>query len=106
MCCFIGPDGRAELGRKGTAIIVAPENTYRKTQRLLQLAGITAEWGKAPDADSIRKRDDERIVKNADLTAQPDETEIALQEQLTASFTAEQLAFGSDSSASPRFVSS
>ena len=85
-----GRTGRA--GRKGTAIIVAPENTYRKTQRLLQLAGITAEWGKAPDADSIRKRDDERIVKNADLTAQPDETEIALQEQLTASFTAEQLA--------------
>ena len=51
-----GRTGRA--GRKGTAIIVVPENTYRKTQRLLQLAGITAEWGKAPDADSIRARDD------------------------------------------------
>ncbi len=85
-----GRTGRA--GRKGTAIIIVPENTYRKTQRLLQLAGITAEWGKAPDADSIRARDDERIVQNSDLTAQPDETETAMQNQLIASFTAEQLA--------------
>ena len=85
-----GRTGRA--GRKGTAIIVVPDNTYRKTQKLLQLAGITADWVKAPDADSIRARDDERILQNADLTAQPDEKETELQNQLTASFSAEQLA--------------
>ena len=85
-----GRTGRA--GRKGTAIIVVPENTYRKTQKLLQLAGITADWGKAPDADAIRARDDERILQNADLTAHPDEKETGLQNQLTASFSAEQLA--------------
>ena len=85
-----GRTGRA--GRKGTAIIVVPDNTYRKTQKLLQLAGITADWVKAPDADNIRARDDERILQNADLTAQPDEKEAELQNQLTASFSAEQLA--------------
>jgi len=85
-----GRTGRA--GRKGTAIIVVPDNTYRKTQKLLQLAGITADWFKAPDADTIRARDDERILQNADLTAQPDEKETELQNQLTASFSAEQLA--------------
>ena len=85
-----GRTGRA--GRKGTAIIVAPENTYRKTQKLLQLAGITADWGKAPNADTIRARDDERILQNADLTAKPDEQETDLQKQMTASFSAEQLA--------------
>ena len=85
-----GRTGRA--GRKGTAIIIVPENTYRKTQRLLQQAGIKAEWGKAPDADAIRARDDRRIMQNADLTAKSDETEITLQKKLTASFTAEQLA--------------
>ena len=85
-----GRTGRA--GRKGTAIIVVPENTYRKTKKLLQLAGITADWGKAPDADTIRARDDERIVQNADLTAQPDEQETELQNKLTDSFSAEQLA--------------
>ena len=85
-----GRTGRA--GRKGTAIIVVPDNTYRKTQKLLQLAGITADWVKAPDADTIRARDDERILQNADLTAQPDEKETELQNQLTASFSAEQLA--------------
>jgi len=58
----------------------------------LQLAGITADWVKAPDADNIRARDDERILQNADLTAQPDEKETELQNQLTASFSAEQLA--------------
>ena len=85
-----GRTGRA--GRKGTAIIIVPENTYRKTQRLLQQAGIKAEWGKAPDADAIRARDDERIMKNKDLAAKSDETETALQKQLAASFTPEQLA--------------
>ena len=58
----------------------------------MQLAGITADWVKAPDADNIRARDDERILQNADLTAQPDEREAELQNQLTASFSAEQLA--------------
>ena len=85
-----GRTGRA--GRKGTAIIIVPENTYRKTQRLLQQAGIKAEWGKAPDADAIRARDDRRIMQNADLTAKSDETEITLQKKLAASFSAEQLA--------------
>ena len=85
-----GRTGRA--GRKGTAIIVVPDNTYRKTEKLLQLAGITADRVKAPDADTIRARDDERILQNADLTAQPDEKETELQNQLTASFSAEQLA--------------
>ena len=85
-----GRTGRA--GRKGTAIIVVPDNTYRKTQKLLRLAGITADWVKAPDADTIRARDDERILQNADLTAQPDKKETELQNQLTASFSAEQLA--------------
>ena len=85
-----GRTGRA--GRKGTAIIVVPENTYRKTQKLLQLAGIVADWGKAPDADAIRARDDERIMHNTALTAQPNETERKLLNQLTASFSAEQLA--------------
>tara|TARA_Y200000002_G_scaffold355553_1_gene336614 strand:- start:1004 stop:2980 length:1977 start_codon:yes stop_codon:yes gene_type:complete len=85
-----GRTGRA--GRKGTAIIIVPENTYRKTKKLLQLAGIIADWGKAPDADTIRARDDERIVQNADLTAQPDEQETELQNKLTDSFSAEQLA--------------
>ena len=85
-----GRTGRA--GRKGTAIIVVPENTYRKTKKLLELAGITADWDKPPNADTIRARDDERIVQNADLTAQPNEQETELQKQLTASFSAEQLA--------------
>ena len=85
-----GRTGRA--GRKGTAIIVVPDNSYRKTQKLLQMAGITAEWGSAPDADAIRARDDERILHNSDLMAQADEAEASLQAQLADGFTPHQLA--------------
>ena len=85
-----GRTGRA--GRKGTAIIVVPDNSYRKTQKLLQMAGITAEWGNAPDADAIRARDDERILQNPDLMDQADEAEANMQAQLADRFTPHQLA--------------
>lgn len=85
-----GRTGRA--GRKGTAIVVVPDNSFRKAQKLLQMAGITAEWGKAPDADAIRGRDDERILQNPDLTSQPDEGEARLLAQLAEGFNPQQLA--------------
>lgn len=69
-----GRTGRA--GRKGHSILMVPQNSFRKTQRLLQIAGIQAEFAPAPDADTIRARDDERILTHETLTqpAQEDET--------------------------------
>ena len=69
-----GRTGRA--GRKGHSILMVPQNSFRKTQRLLQIVGIQAEFAPAPDADTIRARDDERILTHETLTqpAQEDET--------------------------------
>ena len=69
-CVVHRSDGRAGWP-EGIAIIVVAKH-LRKTQRL-QLA--QQKWS-VLRCRSIRARDDERIVQNADLTAQPDETEI------------------------------
>ena len=55
---------------------MVPQNSFRKTQRLLQIVGIQAEFAPAPDADTIRARDDERILTHETLTqpVQEDET--------------------------------
>ncbi|WP_157115249.1 DEAD/DEAH box helicase [Paracoccus contaminans] len=61
-----GRTGRA--GAKGvSALIVAPAD-YKKAQRLLQAAGVVADWGKAPSAEEVSARDDVRMLDHPALT--------------------------------------
>ncbi|MGA0541352.1 DEAD/DEAH box helicase [Neotabrizicola sp. VNH66] len=61
-----GRTGRA--GRKGTSVLVVPQSEFRKANRILQGAKVVAEWGKAPGADAVQSREDERLVADPALT--------------------------------------
>jgi len=55
-----GRTGRA--GRKGVSALIVPQKSRRKAERLLAEARITAQWGSAPSADEILRRDEERLM--------------------------------------------
>ena len=62
-----GRTGRA--GRKGTSVLIVPPAEMRKAQRLLQGAKLVAEWGKAPSAEEVQAREDERLLDHEALAA-------------------------------------
>ncbi|MFZ1468085.1 MAG: DEAD/DEAH box helicase [Paracoccaceae bacterium] len=66
-----GRTGRA--GKKGTSVLVVPPAEARKAQRLLQGAKVEAHWGKAPSAEDVQGREDQRVVEHPALAAAPGE---------------------------------
>ncbi|MFD1796528.1 DEAD/DEAH box helicase [Paracoccus aurantiacus] len=77
-----GRTGRA--GAKGVSALIVTPSEYKKAQRLLQGAKVTAEWGKAPSAEEVSARDDERMLADPVLQAALDDMGVAnaLLEQL------------------------
>jgi ATP-dependent RNA helicase DeaD len=71
-----GRTGRA--GRKGTSVLIVPPAEVRKAQRILQGAKVVAEWGKAPSAEEVQAREDERLLSHETLAVGPgDEADMA-----------------------------
>ncbi|MCB6177860.1 DEAD/DEAH box helicase [Rhodobacter sp. Har01] len=68
-----GRTGRA--GRKGLSVLVVPSAEFRKANRILQGAKVTAEWGKAPTAEEVQAREDSRLMSDAVLAAPAPEEE-------------------------------
>ena len=64
-----GRTGRA--GRKGVSVLLVPPARRRRAELLLNLAGIEAVWGTAPQADEIRKLDQQRMLQDALFTEEP-----------------------------------
>ncbi|MFN3643917.1 MAG: DEAD/DEAH box helicase [Gemmobacter sp.] len=84
-----GRTGRA--GAKGQAVLIVTPSDFRKAQRILQGAKVTAEWGKPPSADEVQAADDERLMAHDALAEPPTEDEAAMVARL-ASFGEEALA--------------
>ncbi len=60
-----GRTGRA--GAKGQAVLIVTPSEVRKAQRILALAKVTAEWGRAPSADEVQAAEDERLMAHEAL---------------------------------------
>ncbi|WGS21768.1 MULTISPECIES: DEAD/DEAH box helicase [unclassified Bradyrhizobium] len=85
-----GRTGRA--GRKGVSILLVPPARKRRAEVMLDLAGIDAVWGTAPQADEIRKLDHERMLQDAVLTAETMPDDLSLARALLAERSPEDIA--------------
>jgi ATP-dependent RNA helicase DeaD len=63
-----GRTGRA--GRKGTCVVLVPQNARGIAARLFSSAKIEAVWSPPPSADEVRSRDQERLIQH--LASQTD----------------------------------
>nr|WP_249161148.1 DEAD/DEAH box helicase [Bradyrhizobium manausense] len=84
-----GRTGRA--GRKGTSVLLVPPIRRRRAEVLLNLSGIEANWGTAPQADEIRKLDHERM-KDVLFTEETTADDLELAKALLAERSAEDIA--------------
>ncbi|MDE3081355.1 MAG: DEAD/DEAH box helicase, partial [Paracoccaceae bacterium] len=87
-----GRTGRA--GRKGVSALIVTPREFKKANRLLQGARVTANWGPAPSADEVMARDDDRLMATPEFEADVAEDEAAAVAALVARFPAERLAAG------------
>jgi ATP-dependent RNA helicase DeaD len=85
-----GRTGRA--GKKGVSALVVPYTRRRKAEQLLYAAGVEADWGGAPSADSIREKDQERLLEDPIFSEASTEEDIALAEAMLAKRTPVEIA--------------
>ena len=85
-----GRTGRA--GKKGVSALVVPYTRRRKAEQLLYAAGVEADWGGAPSADSIREKDQERLLEDPIFSETSTEEDIALAEAMLAKRTPVEIA--------------
>ena len=84
-----GRTGRA--GRKGTSVMLVPPVRRRRAEMLLNVSGIDAVWGTAPQPDEIRKLDHERM-KDVLFTEETTADDLAQAQALLAERSAEEIA--------------
>ena len=84
-----GRTGRA--GNKGISALIVPPADFKKANRLLQGARVTPEWAKAPSAEEVQEREDQRLLDHpAFLEGVGEEGEMAA--ALLAKFAPETIA--------------
>ncbi|WP_068028891.1 DEAD/DEAH box helicase [Rhodoplanes sp. Z2-YC6860] len=85
-----GRTGRA--GRKGVSVLLVPPARRRRAELLLAQAGIDAAWGAAPQAEEIRKLDQQRMLQDEIFTAESTEDDLTLARALLAERSPEDIA--------------
>ncbi|WP_315743186.1 MULTISPECIES: DEAD/DEAH box helicase [unclassified Bradyrhizobium] len=85
-----GRTGRA--GRKGVSVLLVPPARRRRAELLLNLAGIDAVWGAAPQADEIRRLDQDRMLQDSIFTEETTPDDLTLAQALLAERSPEDIA--------------
>jgi ATP-dependent RNA helicase DeaD len=85
-----GRTGRA--GRKGVSVLLVPPARRRRAELLLAQAGIDATWGAAPQAEEIRKLDQQRMLQDEIFTVESTEDDLTLARALLAAQSPENIA--------------
>ncbi|QPF84560.1 DEAD/DEAH box helicase [Bradyrhizobium genosp. L] len=85
-----GRTGRA--GRKGVSVLLVPPARRRRAETLLDLSGIDAVWGTAPQADEIRKLDHDRMLKDPVFAEESTAEDQVLAQALLAERSVEEIA--------------
>ena len=85
-----GRTGRA--GRSGLSILIVPYSKRASMERVLRTAGISAARMPPPTVAAIIKRDRDRLLNDAVLTAEPGAEELEFARELLAARSPEQIA--------------
>jgi len=85
-----GRTGRA--GRKGVCALIVPVRARRRTERLLDDAGVKAAWRTPPSATDIEAALNDKLLSNDVLTSPAKDSETELANALLEKFPPEQLA--------------
>lgn len=85
-----GRTGRA--GRKGVSVLLVSPARRRRAELLLNLAGVDAAWGAAPQPDEIRSLDQERMLRDPVLTEETTSDDLVLAQALLARRSPEDIA--------------
>ncbi len=85
-----GRTGRA--GRKGVAVLLVPPARRRRTETLLNMAGIEAVWETPPTAETIRKLDTQRMLQESVFAKELTDEDLSLARVLLAERSPEDIA--------------
>ena len=85
-----GRTGRA--GRKGVSVMLVPPSRRRKAEIMLRQGSIDAIWGTTPQAEEIRKLDQQRMMQDALFTEESSEDDLVLARALLAERSGEAIA--------------
>jgi ATP-dependent RNA helicase DeaD len=85
-----GRTGRA--GKKGVSVVLVPLSRRSKAERLLREAGVDPVWSGVPQAEDIRKLDQQRMMQDPILTAPSSEEDMEMAKLVLASRSPEDIA--------------
>jgi ATP-dependent RNA helicase DeaD len=85
-----GRTGRA--GRKGISALIVPPKMKSKATRLLGWAKLQAEWVEAPSAEMILAKDEEKLLTDEALMAEPSEKEAVFAAKMLETHSPEKIA--------------
>ncbi len=85
-----GRTGRA--GRKGVSILLVSPARRRRAEMMLDRAGVGAVWSPVPQADEIRRLDQQRMLQDPVFTEEATEEDLTLARMLIAERSPEEIA--------------